>query len=113
MKASLRAGRLVDIKEKKTLADAVAGGIEPGSVTFPLCRRYVDEILTVSEEGLTAAMRLIHQVHGKVVEGAGALALAGLIKCRSRFQGRRVVLVASGRNISSDRFKSICHKRRF
>jgi len=113
MKASLRAGRLVAVKEKKTLADAVAGGIEPGSVTFPLCRRYVDEVVTVSEEGLTAAVRLIHEVHGKVVEGAGALALAAMMKYRARFRGRRVVLVASGGNISPGRFQSICHGRRF
>jgi len=113
MKASLKAGRLVEIEEKPTLADAVAGGIEPGSVTFPLCRRYVDEILTVSEKGLTAAMRLIHEVQGKVVEGAGALALAGMMNQRGRFQGRRVVLVASGRNISPRLFKSICHQSGF
>lgn len=113
MKASLKAGRLVEIEEKPTLADAVAGGIEPGSVTFPLCRRYVDEILTVSEKGLTAAMRLIHEVHGKVVEGAGALALAAMMKYRARFRGRRVVLIASGGNISPGRFQSICHGRRF
>ena len=108
MKAAFKAGRLVEIKEKPTLADAVAGGIEPGSVTLPLCRRTVDEILTVSEKSLAAAMRLIREVHGKVVEGAGALALAGMMKQRGRFRGRKVVLVASGGNISPRRFKSIC-----
>jgi len=113
MKASLDAGRLIDIPEKPTLADAVAGGIEPGSLTFPLCRTYVDGILTVSEERLAAAMRLIHRVHGRIVEGAGALALAGLTAFRARFRGRRIVLVVSGGNISRTRFQSICPAGRF
>jgi threonine dehydratase len=108
MAASLRAGRLVDFREKKTLADAVAGGIEPGSVTFPLCRKYVDEILTVSERALARAMRTIHGIHGRVVEGAGALALAALMTYPARFKGRRVVLVLSGKNISRRVFRNVC-----
>ncbi len=49
LSASLRAGRLVEFAEKPTLADAVAGGIEPGSITFELCRHRLDGILTVTE----------------------------------------------------------------
>lgn len=113
MAASLEAGRLVEIPEKATLADAVAGGIEPGSVTFPLCRRYVDGILTVGEKSLAAAMRLIHEIHGRMVEGAGALALAGLMTNRRRFQGRRVVLIVSGRNIARSTFQRICQSEDF
>jgi threonine dehydratase len=108
MAASLKAGRLVDFKEKKTLADAVAGGIEPGSVTFPLCRKYVDDILTVSERALARAMRAIHAIHGRIVEGAGALPLAVLMTYPARFKGRRVVLVLSGQNISRRVFQDVC-----
>jgi len=113
MKASLEAGRLVDIREKTTLADAVAGGIEPGSLTFPLCRRYVDGFLTVSEKRLAAAMRLTYRIHGKAVEGAGALALAGMMTFRNQFRGRRIVLVVSGGNIDPARLKNICQAIRF
>jgi len=104
MKASLAAGRLIEIQETSTLADAVAGGIEPGAVTFPLCQAYVDGILAVGERCLRNALRRLYQVHGKVVEGAGALPLAGLMKARYRFQGRRAVLVVSGANIAADLF---------
>jgi len=110
MAASLRAGRLVEVREKKTLADAVAGGIEPGAVTFPLCRKYVDEIPTVSERTLANAMRAIYGIHGRIVEGAGALPLAVLMTHPARFKGRRVVLVVSGQNISPRIFRDICRE---
>jgi len=100
MKASLAAGRLVAIREGRTLADAVAGGIEPGSMTFPLIRRFVDGILSVGERFLIQAVRLLHELHGEVVEPAGALPLAALLKFAPRFAGRKVVLVASGGNIA-------------
>jgi threonine dehydratase len=45
---------------------------------------------------------LLFEDHGRIVEGAGGLALAGLFKDPGRFQGRRVVLVASGGNISPE-----------
>lgn len=98
MQASLASGRLVKIKEKSTLADAVAGGIESGSITFPLCRRYLRGIITVSERTLAAALTDLSRIHGRSVEGAGALALAALRTEKKRFRGRTVVLVVSGRN---------------
>jgi len=114
MKASLAAGRLVEIQEKPTLADAVAGGMEPGAVTFPLCQAYIDGILAVSENGLKSAMRRLYDTHAKIVEGAGALPLAGLVKARRRFQGRKAVLVVSGGNIAPDLFSKLtrAYKRR-
>jgi threonine dehydratase len=107
MRASLRAGKLVSIEEGRTLADAVAGGIEPGSITFPLCRDCVDEIVLAGESGLKDALILLSKLHGRVVEGAGALPLAGLRKSAARFHGRTVVLVASGGNIDPVRFFQI------
>ena len=55
-KAALAAGRLVPVRERETIADAVAGGLEPGTLTFPLVQAYVDEIVTVSESGLITAL---------------------------------------------------------
>jgi threonine dehydratase len=107
MKASFAAGRLVAIRERRTAADAVAGGIEPGSITFPLCRRFVDEILTVSEADLARALAEIRDETGRMVEGAGALALAALRRHSRRFRGMRVVLVVSGKNIAPETFRAI------
>jgi threonine dehydratase len=107
MAASVAAGRLVDIAEKETIADAVAGGIEPGSITFPLYRELVDRTLIVAEAEIANAMALVFRTHGKIIEGAGALPLAGLLGSAAAFRGRRVVLVVSGKNISPDRFREV------
>ena len=107
MKASIDAGQLVGFPERPSVADGVAGGIEPGSMTFPLCRAYVDDYILVSEEGIARAMGLIHKLHGRIVEGAGALAVAGLLAAPERFQGQRVVCVSSGSNIDRRDFIAI------
>lgn len=96
--ASLRAGRLVEMAEKPTLADAVAGGIEPGAITFDLCRRSLDGILTVTERRIRDAQRSLQRLRGGPVEGAGALPLAALRAQPGLFRGRTVVLIVSGRN---------------
>jgi threonine dehydratase len=107
MKASIEAGKLVAFAEKPTYADALAGGIEAGSITFPLCQKYVDEWVLVEEGGIVKAMAAIHEAHGRSVEGAGAVALAGLLSNPGRFAGRNVVCVVSGGNIDPERFRAI------
>lgn len=104
MAASLKAGQIVKIEEKETLADAVAGGIEPGSITFDLCRQYVEAIIIVKEELIRQAMDLIYLEHNRMVEGAGALALAGLLSQLNEFKGRKVALIVSGGNVSPKLF---------
>jgi threonine dehydratase len=107
MAASLAAGRLVEIEERETIADAVAGGIEPGSITFPLYRELVDRTITVDEEMIGNAMSLLYDRHERMVEGAGALPVAGFLAQIESFSGRTVVLVASGMNIAEERFRAI------
>lgn len=104
MAASLEAGRIIDIEEKETIADGVAGGIEPGSITFDLCREFVDDIILVEEDGIKKAMALLYKHHGKMIEGAGALGLAGLLERSSALRGRKTVVIASGGNISPEIF---------
>jgi len=107
MAASVAAGRLVDIAERETVADAVAGGIEPGSITFPLYRDLVGRTVVVEEEMIANAMSLLYDRHGRIVEGAGALPVAGLLTEPAGFSGRTVVLVVSGQNIAEDRFRAV------
>jgi threonine dehydratase len=111
MAASVAAGRLVEIEERETIADAVAGGIEPGAITFPLCRDLLDAIEVVPERLLARGMGLIRALHGRVVEGAGALPLAALLKEPEKWAGRTVVAVVSGGNISPERFRAIVDGR--
>ena len=108
MSAAFAAGRIVDIAETPTLADAVAGGLEPGAITYPLCRSLVDGILTVGERDLRRAVRILWRLHGRSVEGAGALPRAALLSRPEAFRGRRVVLVASGGNIAPRLLRAIC-----
>jgi threonine dehydratase len=107
MKASLRAGRIVRIEEGRTAADAVGGGIEPGSITFSLCRIFVDEIKTTGEDRLREALRLCFRLHGRIVEGAGGLALAAFLKDAGHYRNRTVVLVSSGGNVDPERWQKI------
>jgi len=107
MAASIAAGRLVDFEEKETVADAVAGGIEPGSITFPLCRDLVDAIVRVPESRITQALALVYRRHGRMVEGAGALPFAALLEFPRTFAGRTVVAVVSGANIAPERFRAV------
>lgn len=107
MAASIGAGRLVDIDERATVADAVAGGIEPGAITFPLCRDLVDAIEVVTEASIVRAMALVRDGHGRMIEGAGALPFAALLQARRRRAGKSVAAVVSGANISVERFREI------
>ena len=107
MAASLAAGRLVDIDERETLADAVAGGIEPGSITFPLCRDLVDAIEFVPESSIAEALAFVHARHGRMIEGAGALPFAALRGASAARKGRTAVAVASGGNIAVERFRAL------
>jgi threonine dehydratase len=107
MAASLAAGRLVEIDERETIADAVAGGIEPGAITFPLCRDLVDAIEVVPEALIARGLALVEARHGRIVEGAGALPFAAMLHAPAKWAGRTVVAVVSGGNIAPERFRAI------
>jgi threonine dehydratase len=107
MAASIAAGRLVEIDEKESIADAVAGGIEPGAITFPLCRDLIDFIEIVPESLISRAMALVQEHHGRMVEGAGALPFAALLHSPAKWRDRTVVAVVSGGNVSPERFREV------
>lgn len=81
-----------------TIAEGIAVK-EPGKLTLEIVRRTVDEMLLVDEGDIEEAMLLLLEIEKTVVEGAGAVGLATVMKYRSRFAGRRVGLVLSGGNI--------------
>jgi len=89
-----------------TLADGVAGNLEPGSVTVDIVRARVDDLLTVTEEEIAGAVRHLVREHGLVAEGAGAVAAAALLTGRVRARGTCVALV-SGRNIAPAALASV------
>jgi len=81
-----------------TIAEGIAVK-QPGELTLRIVRNAVDEILLVDEGDIEEAMLLLLEVEKTVVEGAGAVGLAGLLRYRESFAGRNVGLVLSGGNI--------------
>jgi threonine dehydratase len=91
-------------------ADTVADGIavrEPGKLTLPIIRALVDEVVTVSEAALEAAISSYLEVARVVAEGAGAASLAAVLEHPARFQGRRIGLVLSGGNVDTRLLASV------
>lgn len=82
-----------------TLADALSGDIEAGSITAPISRRYVDDIVLVTEDEIAAAMRYMLEAAGWVVEGGGAVAVAALLHDVVPRDGRATAAVVSGGNV--------------
>jgi len=100
MKLSLDAGRITDMPEElETLSDGSAGGIEPGSITFPLCQSIVDDMILAEEADIAAAIRFAIHDHKKIIEGAAAVTIAALLKNKDKFANSTVVLIICGGNI--------------
>lgn len=81
-----------------TIADGI-GVKAPGVLTVPLIRERVSDVLLVGEDDIEQAILMLLEIEKTVVEGAGAVGLAALMKHRGRFAGRKVGLVLSGGNI--------------
>ncbi len=112
MYESVKAGRVVDIESKPTISDGTAGGIEEDSLTFHICRRYVDDFILVSEEEIKQAMRLIIEQHSLLVEGAAALSVASWLKAKDKFKNKTVVLIISGAKITLEKLKEVICKEK-
>lgn len=97
---SIKAGKILQMVSKPTLADGTAGGIEKNSITFNLCKKYVDDFILVSEKEIATAILLMLERHHMPVEGAAALSVAGYLKDPKRFKHKNVVLIISGCRIS-------------
>ena len=91
----------------ETLAEALSGEIEAGSITVPICKRYLDDMVLVSEERIAAAMRFMIEVQGWVVEGGGAVGVAALLQGAVPRDDRVTAVVVSGGNVDVDRLKRI------
>ena len=81
-----------------TIADGIAVK-SPGALTVPLIRERVADMLLVGEDDIEQSILLLLEIEKTVVEGAGAVGLAALLKHRGRFAGRHVGLVLCGGNI--------------
>jgi threonine dehydratase len=97
--AAVAAGRVVQVPVGPTLADGLAGNLEPGSITPALAAGRVHALVAVTETEIERAIRFL-AAGGLVVEGAGAVGVAALLAGRVPLDGEVVVLL-SGRNIAA------------
>jgi threonine dehydratase len=81
-----------------TIADGI-GVKAPGALTMPMIKRLVDDVVLVGEDDIEQAILMLLEIEKTVVEGAGAVGLAAVMKERARFAGRKVGLVLCGGNI--------------
>ncbi len=107
MAESVRAGELLDLPSLPTLSDGTAGGVEPGSITFPLCRDLVDDYVEVSERAIADKLKQFMQVHHMMIEGSAAVSIAGYLRLKERFAGKRLVILLCGANIDLNTLKEL------
>jgi threonine dehydratase len=107
MTESVKAGEILELPSEPTLSDGTAGGIEAGAITFDICKAVADDFVTVSEEQIAEAMRQFIDAHHQLPEGAAGVALAGLKLRTDQFQGKNVVVIICGGNISRETLKKV------
>ena len=98
MYASLRAGHPVELDGVATIADGIAVK-KPGDLTFALCQKYVDEIVTVNEDEISSAILALMEVQKTVAEGAGATPVAAVMFGRVDTTRLKTVCLVSGGNV--------------
>ncbi|XP_069137367.1 L-threonine ammonia-lyase-like [Argopecten irradians] len=110
MHASIIAKKLIYEESFDTLSDGTSGAIEENSVTFEICRDYVDEWMLVTEEQIGKAVVFMAQNHHKIVEGAAGVALGAYMFNPEKFKGQKVVIVSCGANISVVTLQDLLNK---
>lgn len=107
MKAALDADKVVTLASADTVADGCAVKTA-GTLTFEFCKKYLDDIITVSEIDIMNALLSLIEKHKLVAEGAGVLSLAALAKLPC--QGKKVVSIISGGNIDISTISALIDK---
>ena len=98
MKNAIEHGKMEELSGVSTIADGIAVK-KPGEHTYEFCQKYVDGIVTVSDDEISAAILALMEQHKLVTEGAGAVAVAAAMFKKVDLQGKKAVCVLSGGNI--------------
>ena len=95
---SIRDGEIQTLPSVSTIADGIAVK-KPGNITFNMVSKYVDDIATVTEDEIAAAILALIEKQKMIAEGAGAVSVAAAMFGKFPIQGKKVVCVVSGGNI--------------
>ena len=98
MYQSVKDGQIEELASVSTIADGIAVK-QPGDLTYELCKKHVDEIVTVSDDEISAAILALMEQHKLVTEGAGAVSVAAAMFGKVPVEGKKTVCLLSGGNI--------------
>jgi threonine dehydratase len=107
MAESAKAGKIVELASEPTLSDGTAGGIESGAITFDICQDIVDDYVLVSEDEIAESMREFIDSHHQLPEGAAGVAIAAMKKSAAEFQGKNIVTIVCGANVSRETLRKV------
>ena len=110
MALSVRSGKYLTVEQTPTLSDASAGGFEKDSITFPICKKVVDDFVIIPEKEISACIRLILEKERKLIEGAAAVAVGSLLRERERLKGQTSIVLICGGNISPDKLRMVLNE---
>lgn len=106
MHTSLQHGKPTTVDKINTIADGLMAA-RPGDLTFAHTQHYVDDLILVTEKDIANAVAFIAERAKLVVEPSGAAALAGVLSGQLDFQGKKVVVMATGGNISFELYHKL------
>jgi threonine dehydratase len=98
---SFKAGKIIPSINPDTVADGLRTSL--GSLTFPIIMKYVDSILTVSEEGIVRAMKLVWERMKIIIEPSAAVPFAAVLEHPDLFLNKRLGIILSGGNVDLEK----------
>ena len=97
---SWKLGKIVPNETTNTICDGLRAQI--GTITFPIIQEYVDDIITVSEDDIIVAMRLVWERMKIMIEPSSSITLAAVLNQKKQFKNSKVGLILSGGNVDLD-----------
>lgn len=105
---AMRSGR-IETSQANSIADGLLTSL--GDKTFPIIREHVKEVITVSDQEIVDAMRLIWERMKIIVEPSGAVPLAAVLKAKEKFSNKSVGIILSGGNVDFNRVLELFSKQ--
>lgn len=97
---SFRAGHLIRVTSPNTIADGLRTNV--GAPNFAVIQKYVDDVVTVTEEGIVAGMKTIWETMKIIIEPSAAVPYAAIVEKKVTAPGKRVGIILSGGNVDLD-----------
>lgn len=106
MYESIKQGHRITLPGVNTVADGIAVK-QPGELTFDICQKYVDEMITVTEDEIASAILMLMERKKMVAEGAGAVAVAAALANKLPIKNKKVCCLVSGGNIDVNKLNRV------